>query len=72
MLRTADRRKTPVVIELDRNGRPKGRWKRWLTNALKIVATLTGIFAFIKDYGWKAFGLVVAFAGTIGAAIIEV
>ena len=72
MLRTTDRRKTPVVIELDRKGRPKGRWKKWLTNALKIVGTITGIVAFIKDYGWKMFGIVVAFAGTIGAAIIDV
>lgn len=72
MLRTADRRKTPVVIELDRKGRPKGRWKKWLMNALKIVGTITGIVAFIKDYGWKMFGIVVAFAGTIGAAIIDV
>lgn len=71
MLRTADRRKTPVVIELDRNGRPKGRWKKWLTNALKLVGTITTVAAFIKNYGWKLFIAVVAFASLIGAAIIE-
>lgn len=66
------RRKTPRVIDVDRNGRPKGRVKRWLTKTFKIVVAAAGLVTFVRNFGWKVLAAIVALAGTAGVIALDI
>lgn len=69
---TATRSRRTRIIEVDGNGRPKRRWKQWLTRTFKITVAVASLIAFWKAWGWRVLAAVIAFAGTAGAAVLEV
>jgi hypothetical protein len=51
--RATRRRMTHPPIEIGGNGKPRGRWKRWLKAALDTATKAMAIYAFIRTWGWR-------------------
>lgn len=46
----------------------KPRWKRWLSKIFKVTVALTGLFTFVRNWGWRVLAAVVAVA--VGASTL--
>lgn len=65
-------RKPGRVIEIDARGRPRRGWRYWLTKTFKITVAMAGLVTFWRNWGWKLLVSIIALAGTVGAATIDI